>query len=152
MNMITDLLADLPRRKKMLLSMLAQARGGRLHSPANASTVARKAIRSLIAGLRVEEKLDRVLRKRDLKEMERARSQEKGRKRNRLKELHRQPLLILQLVFITGLQTCVGSQVWVGQVQAWIDCESSTQNPHPCPGFDGYCFNTTRRVVPSWPH
>src|SRR6266545_8058416 len=89
---IADLLANPPRRKKMLLSMLVGAKERRPHSQANASTVARKAIRSLTAGLRVEGRLDRVQKERDLKGTERARSRRKGRERNRLQARRSQKL------------------------------------------------------------
>jgi len=66
----------------MLLSMPVGAKERRPHSQASASTVARKAIRSLTDGRRVEGRLDRVQKERDLKGMERARR--KGRERNQL--------------------------------------------------------------------
>jgi len=65
----------------MPLSMPVEAKERRLCSQASASTVARKVIRSLTAGLRVERRLDRVQNER-LKGTERARSQRKGRERN----------------------------------------------------------------------
>src|SRR6266508_5437626 len=92
MNTITDPLANPPRRKKMPLSMPVGAKERRPHSRANASTVARKAIRSLTAGLRVEGRLNRVQKERDLKGTERARSRRKGRERNWLQVRRSQKL------------------------------------------------------------
>ena len=46
----------------------------------------------------------------------------------------------LGLVLITGLQTRVGMQVWVRQVQVWVCCKVPIQNPYPCHRYGRFFF------------
>jgi len=43
------------------------------------------------------------------------------------------------LVYVMGLQTCMGSWVWVGQVQVQVEFEAPMQNPYPHHRFQRVC-------------
>ncbi len=55
------------------------------------------------------------------------------------------------LGFVTGLQTRAGGRVRVGRVQVRVEWKSPAPNPYPCPGFGGFGFDVTTRVLPSSP-
>jgi len=55
------------------------------------------------------------------------------------------------LGFVTGLRTRAGGRVRVGRVRVRVERKSPAPNPYLCPGFGGFGFDVTTRVLPSSP-